>query len=139
MTKSLAVYVNPLATTLNSNTCKKKYVIPQTSIEPSQPLSVEDPLAKKTVIEELSIHSLTDIDTQDSAIYTSIAINPNLTLTSSQIMEGITEDHQINETLQPPSSNQTHKSENHYPSLNEIHKRLLSDTSSLATLSSPLR
>jgi hypothetical protein len=60
---------------------------------------VEEPLVKKTVIDESFVHSLTDIDTQDTAIHTPTAINPNLTLTIPQKMEGITENYQTNETL----------------------------------------
>jgi hypothetical protein len=50
-------------------------------------------------------------------------------------MEGITENYQTNETLLP-SPNQNHKTEKYYPPINELHKRPLSDTSSLVTLSS---
>ncbi|KAL5239914.1 hypothetical protein ACI65C_007324 [Semiaphis heraclei] len=54
-------------------------------------------------------------------------------------MEGITEDNQINETLQPIPHNQTEKTETNFTTPCEPHKRPLSENSSLASsASSPM-
>jgi len=52
-------------------------------------------------------------------------------------MEGISEDHQTNETTQSSSQNQAEKTEINFNALCEPHKRPLSENSSLTLPASP--
>lgn len=116
-----------------SNNCKKINVNPQTATTPVQPEPVEEP-----PLEEPSLYPHTSISTPEMNISSpSSKKNPNNPHMPPQIMEGISEDHQTNDTPQPSSHNQAEKTEINFNAPCEPHKRLLSENSSPTIPASP--
>ncbi|KAL4141651.1 hypothetical protein QTP88_004253 [Uroleucon formosanum] len=116
-----------------SNNCKKINVNSQTATPPIQPKPVEEP-----PLEEPSLYPHTSISTPEmNTSSPSSKKYPNAPHMPLQIMEGISEDHQTNETPQSSSHNQAEKTEINFNARCEPYKRPLSENSSLTIPASP--
>ncbi|CAI6353978.1 unnamed protein product [Macrosiphum euphorbiae] len=89
-------------------------------------------------MEEPSLYPHTSISTPEINIPSpSPKKNPNTSHMPLQTMEGISEDHQTNDTSQSPSHNQAEKTEINFNAPCEPHKRHFSENSSTTLPTSP--